>query len=135
MKFSLLSAFVLQLAVEKALGRGHIGGARNWIFICGQESTPGHPNARPECATAFAFAEGGYRSMSVLTHDLVWSSVTPLPNNVCGFVTVAKYGLERRRRGTHPWIGLPSLKPLERLEEKNLFRTSCGVLSLKKQIF
>lgn len=62
--------------------------SRNWI--CGAETRPNQVNdgsaKTPICSTAFApHPLAAYNFMSVVTHTLGRSSVTPLPRNVCGF--------------------------------------------------
>lgn len=74
--------------------------SRNWI--CGAITKPDQvlngTAQYPECGTAFAVNSlAGYSFMSVLTHALGRSSVSPLPTNVCSF------GSETWNGAATPW--------------------------------
>lgn len=74
--------------------------SRNWI--CGAVTKPDQVTngtaQTPICGEAFAVNNiAGYSFMSVLTHNLGRSSVTPLPSNVCSF------GSETWQGAVTPW--------------------------------
>ncbi|MEM9553290.1 MAG: lytic polysaccharide monooxygenase [Acidobacteriota bacterium] len=97
----LLSLFVPLLAVP-LFGHGLMESpaSRNWF--CGAITKPDQvangTAAYPVCGEAFAADfNGGYSFMSVLTHDVGRSGVSPLPPHVCGF------GSETWNGGATPW--------------------------------
>jgi chitin-binding protein len=74
--------------------------SRNWI--CGAVTKPDQVTngtaQTPACGEAFAVNNiAGYSFMSVLTHNLGRSSVSPLPSNVCSF------GSETWQGAVTPW--------------------------------
>jgi predicted carbohydrate-binding protein with CBM5 and CBM33 domain len=98
-------AFLIRLI--KVTGHGIVEEppARNWI--CGQIAVPDNTDKYPECDIAFQFADGGYQSMSVLTHDWGRSSVSPLPKNVCGFDSETWLGKETPWDAPMDWPASP----------------------------
>ncbi|MCG8458371.1 MAG: cellulose binding domain-containing protein [Holophagales bacterium] len=106
MKRSLLltssAVILILLASGPVFGHGLMEepASRNWF--CGAITKPDHvlngTAAYPVCGDAFAADfTGGYNFMSVLTHDVGRSGVTPLPEHVCGF------GSETWNGGATPW--------------------------------
>ncbi len=85
-----LFGFVLLFCHFNVLAHGLIESpaSRNWF--CGAVTKPDEVDngiARyPICGTAFAInKQAGYSFMTVVTHALGRSAVSPLPQHVCGF--------------------------------------------------
>ncbi|MEM1179800.1 MAG: lytic polysaccharide monooxygenase auxiliary activity family 9 protein, partial [Acidobacteriota bacterium] len=100
--FTLPFTALLFLLAHPVLGHGLMEDppSRNWL--CGAITKPDQvangTAAYPICGDAFAVDfNGGYSFMSVLTHDVGRSGVTPLPEHVCGF------GSETWNGGATPW--------------------------------
>jgi predicted carbohydrate-binding protein with CBM5 and CBM33 domain len=101
MKLGLVSVLIFESLHHGANGHGLVEDppSRNWF--CGGITKPHEVDngvaQYPECGTAFKFQQGGYQFMSVLTHNVGRSGVSPLPNHVCGFDSETWFG------GRTPW--------------------------------
>ena len=81
-----------------AFGHGLMVEPASRNALCGMIEKPDRATS-PHCVDAFSTGPqaGGYWFMSVLTHNLGRSGVSPLPNNVCGFNSETWQG------GATPW--------------------------------
>ena len=82
---------------QMAIGHGVMVDPPSRNAKCGINEKPDNATSA-DCVAAFETdRDGGYRFMSVLTHDLGRAAVTPLPDNVCGFDSETWQG------GETPW--------------------------------